>query len=157
MFPQADPTGPVGQLILGISVGGGDGVAQAAILARKVDWWVSWTVAMFGAYAISFLASGFVTVYVLSLPGAALVVWAVYGGLAGAIGSFGQWVVLRRHVADASYFMLASVVGFALTYASRDSPTSLGSYRGSHWMTFQGSRSRSMLWPSWSLSWHLPL
>jgi hypothetical protein len=121
LFPQDDGSGAAGQFILGVSVGGGYGVAHAIVLARKVDWWVSWTVATVSAYSISFVTSGFVTAYVLSMPGEALVTWTVYGGLAGGIGSFGQWIVLRQHAADAAYLILASVAGFALAYASRGS------------------------------------
>jgi hypothetical protein len=107
-----DTPGPVvGNAAAGVIHGAEFGIAQWLILRRqghKVGWWVA-------ASIVGFMIGFPLTKALFGELSSGLVVAAVEGGVVGAIVGALQWLVLRRRVAHAGWWVLASTLAWALS------------------------------------------
>ena len=112
----------------------GWGFGLSWVLATAVGWYVGTlagtTVGLFSSFALSPNPDFFtVTTAGLvketpALTSGELVAWAVGGAIAGLIISILQWLVLRRQIRNARWWVLMSIVGMAVTWVvtARASP-----------------------------------
>jgi hypothetical protein len=113
----------VGGAVVGAGVGAVAGVAQWLLLRRQVrraDWWI---LASTAGWAVGLAVGDAVFHAVLNAVGGA-VGWAVAGAVVGAVGGavagVAQWLLLRRQVRRAGWWILASTAGGAVGWAVGD-------------------------------------
>ena len=95
----------------GLVIGAFVGVAQGLVVRRRIapmGWWVLASILGFGVGLAAGEAVG---------PGVPLIVGrALIGTIIGLAVGVAQWLVLRRQVARAEWWILASVVGWILAW-----------------------------------------
>lgn len=151
MYSELSMTKFASGAILGVSVG----VMQWLVLRRFISKAGAWILASTMGAAVGFFASGalgFRLFYDLDFSmGFELPSWEIggtnsytlgtpiAGGVIGAFIGIGQWLVLRRKVSQAAWWMPASAVGLALGWAAGSSVAQFGLIFGliallPHWL-----------------------
>jgi hypothetical protein len=103
--------------MLGAMAGASVGVAQWPVLRRQVSragWWV---LASIVGLAVGFAAAFTVVAAVVGAVVEAGAFGAVVGAVLGASLGIAQWLVLRRQVSQADWWVLASIVSLAVGFA----------------------------------------
>ncbi len=123
-----------GNAAIGAGLGAGVGIMQWLILRRQVSragWWVlasivglavapvvGTAVALAGGYSITPESFG------------VLVGWIVVAAVGGAMAGIMQWLILRRQVSRAGWWVLASTVGWGVSVAVWEGVAALGRAMG---------------------------
>lgn len=154
-FEPMPGTGPIqstfGYLVLGACLGSGVGLMQWLILRRKIartgSWILAGTVGMAVAGGTGYGAVVLIFGYSEGLEGlgsvASAVGWMIVGAFGGAVTGIMQWRVLRRHVQGAGWWVPASTLGWALSFAANGLINVLGIL------------TQSQTWPASSALWFL--
>jgi hypothetical protein len=110
--------------ILGAGLGSVVGLGQWLILRDQISragWWILASAAGFAVAGGGYVAAVGAFSYSEGLEGlgsfAAVLGWTVVGALGGAVAGILQWLVLRRQVSRAGWWVLASTVGWGLSMA----------------------------------------
>ena len=111
--------------MLGAALGSGVCLMQWLVLRRRVSragWWVLASIAVFavtggGGYGAAVVAFGYSEGLEEWGSFAAVLGWTVVVALGGAVTGILQWLVLRRQVSRAGWWVLASTVGWGLSMA----------------------------------------
>lgn len=141
----------LGYLLLGACLGSGVGLMQWRVLRRRVagigSWILAGAVGMGVAGGTGYGTAVLVFGYSEGLEGlgsaAAVVGWTVVGAFGGAVTGILQWRVLRRYVCGAGWWVLASALGWALSFAANGT------------IDVVGIRAMSQIWPTYSAAWFL--
>jgi len=108
-----DEFGIAGLAVFGAMFGAIGGVMQWLVLRRHVAQTGGWVVAT----AVGYTLAGITTALIFRLfmnTSAALVGIVAFGAVAGVVGGIMQWLVLRRNVARAGWWVLASILGLVV-------------------------------------------
>jgi hypothetical protein len=109
MFAFDDELWMAGFALFGAIFGATGGAMQWLVLRRYVAYTGGWALAT----AVGYTLAGITTTLIFSLPSSAVAVAGLvaFATVAGVAGGILQWLILRRKLARAGWWVLASILG----------------------------------------------